>query len=86
MTRSVTLLHLFMLSLLDLVWSEDCGVPVFSERAADMVKISFKKGLRRTDFSKIEVTATLFNLVKDAACINIDETILLHNNDGKEEV
>ena len=83
MSRSVT--YLFMLSLLDLVWS-DCGVPVFSERAADMVKISFKKGLRRTDFSKIEVTATLFNLVKDAACINIDETILLHNNDGKEEV
>ena len=50
-----------------------------------MVKTSFKKSFRRTDFTKIEVEATLFNLVENGACVNADGMILQYNNDGGEE-
>ena len=84
MARSVTFLLLVMMSLLGLAWSE-CGVPVFREGAAEMVKTAFKESRRRTDFTKIEVDATPFNLVENGACVNGDEMILQYNNDGGEE-
>ena len=50
-----------------------------------MVKTAFKESRRRTDFTKIEVDATPFNLVENGACVNGDEMILQYNNDGGEE-
>ena len=86
MARSVTFLLLVMMSLLDLdqAWSE-CGVPVFREGAAEMVRTSFKKSRRRTDFTKIEVEATPSNLIENGACVNEDQMILQYNNDGGED-
>ena len=63
----------------------DCGVPVLREGAADLVKASFKKGFRLTDFTKIEIQATPYNLVEDGACIDGDKMVLEYNNDGGED-
>ena len=72
------------LSLLNLVRSE-CGVPVLIEGAAGLVKASFKQRFRRTDFTKIDVDLTPYNLVEDGACLNSDLTSLLYNNDGGDD-
>ena len=54
------------------------------EGAADLVKASFKKGLSRTDLTKIELQASPFSLVEDGACINLDRIGLQYNNDGDD--
>ena len=86
MSRSskLFLIWLCITSLLDPAWS-DCGPPVFREGAADRVKASFKKGLSRTDFTKIEILASLFSLVEDGACVDVERMSLQHNNDGGED-
>ena len=50
--------------------------------AADLVIASFKKGLSRTDFTKIELQASPCSLVEDGACIDVDRIGLQYNNDG----
>ena len=65
--------------------SSDCGVPVLREGAADLVNASFKKGFHLTDFTKIEIQATPYNLVEDGACIDGDKMVLQYNNDGGED-
>ena len=78
------LLLLYMNSLLDPAWS-DCGVPVLREGAEDRVKASFKKGLSRTDFTRIEILASPFTLVEDGACVDVDRMSLQYNNDGGDD-
>ena len=85
MSRTVILFLVVMTSLLVQVLSGNCGVPVLKEGAADMVKASFKNRFHRTDFTKIDVELTPFNLVEDGACIDGDEMVLQYNNDGGED-
>ena len=81
MARSVAFLLLTVGSLLGLVWS-DCGLPVFRERAGDMVKTSFKKGFHNMDFTKIEVELSVFDLMENGNCITGDQMGLQYSNDG----
>ena len=66
-------------------WSGNCGVPVLKDGAADLVKASFKKLFRRTDFTKIDVVLTPFRLVEDGACLDGAEMVLWYNHDGGED-
>ena len=89
MARTVTLLTIIVVLVLDLVDPvvSDCIVPVLRNGAADLVSASFKRGLRRTDFTKIEVLANPYKLVEDgaSACINSVNMSLLYNYDGGED-
>ena len=87
MARTVTLLTIIaVLDLVDPVVS-DCRVPVLRNGAEDLVSASFKRGLRRTDFTKIEVLANPYKLVEDgaSACNNDVEMSLFYNYDGGED-
>ena len=77
--RSVT-----FLAFLELVLS-DCGVPIITDGAEDLVTASFKKGLHLTDFTKIEVSIIPYYLVEDGACISGDRMRLQYKSGPEEE-
>ena len=58
---------------------------MLKEGAADLVMASFKKGLSRTDFTKIELQASPCSLVEDGACIDVDRIGLQYKNDGEDD-